>query len=202
MAEQLQELIERINREGVESAEKKAHDIISQAEEQAKQTIDAAENKAKEITEQTESDAKRTTESAEKAIQQSFRNVMLSLKEEIRKYFNGILSSEIRDALSKDKLSEIILAVAKKCADQIRGETEVKILVSPGDAKKLSEDLLSRFKKEVGAGLTIKPVPTIDAGFMISFDGGESSYDFTDRGLQELLSTYISTELKEIIARS
>ncbi|MFH1038544.1 MAG: hypothetical protein V1789_07765 [PVC group bacterium] len=202
MAEQLQELIERINREGVESAEKKAGKIISEAEGKAKKILDDAERKAKETGENAERAAKSLQESAEKAIQQSFRNVMLSLKDEIKKYFDRLLTGEITDALSKDALSEIILTVAKNCAQQIQGDTKVQVLLNPADAKKLGEDLLSRFRKEVETGLTIKPVPTIDVGFMISFDGGESSYDFTDQGLQELLSTYISAELKDIIARS
>jgi len=48
--------------------------------------------------------------------------------------------------------------------------------------------------------LTVKPVPAVDAGFTVSFDGGRSSYDFTDNGLRDLVSTYLSPHLKEIIS--
>ena len=199
MAEQLQELIERINREGVESAEKKASKIIKAAEERAKKIVDDAEDKAGELIGNAQTEAKSIKENAEKAIRQSFRNIMISLKDEIRKYLDTILKKEIGESLSPEALSKIILTVSKTCAEQIRGDKNVKVLISSADAKKIAESLIDRFKKETGTGVKIKPVPNIDAGFMISFDGGESSYDFTDQGLQELLSTYISAQLKKII---
>jgi len=201
MTEQLQELIERINREGVEAAESKGKEIVAAAEEKAEKIVADAQKAAEDLARNAETDAKKLQENAEKAIQQSFRNVMLSLKDEIQKYFDRIFTAEIGDSLTPDKLSEVIIAVGKKCADQISGEKDVKALVSPDDAKKLADSLIERFKKETGKGLKISPVPGIDAGFMVSFDGGESSYDFTDQGLKQLLSTYISAQLKKIISQ-
>ncbi|MDP8214930.1 MAG: hypothetical protein RAO92_07600 [Candidatus Euphemobacter frigidus] len=200
MAEQLQELIERINREGVESAEKKASKIIKAAEERAKKIVDDADDKAGELVGNAQTEAKSIQENAEKAIRQSFRNIMISLKDEIRKYLDTILKKEIGESLSPEALSKIILTVSTTCAEQIKGDKEVNVLISPADAKKIAESLLDRLKKEAGTKVKIKPVPNIDAGFMISFDGGKSSYDFTDQGLQELLSAYISAQLKKIIS--
>lgn len=199
MTEQLQELLERINREGIEAAESKGKKIVAEAEEKADKIISEAKDQADKTTRAAESEAKKLQENAEKAIKQSFRNIMISLKDEIRKYFDRILQAEIGEALTTDKLGDIIIAVAKKCADQISGEKGVEVLVNKKDTKKLADTLLDRFKKEAEKGLKIKPVPSVDAGFMISFDGGESSYDFTDRGFQQLLSTYISAQLKKIV---
>ncbi len=200
MTEQLQELIERINREGVEAADSKGKEIVAAAEEKAAKIVSDARTAAENLTKNAESEAKKLQENAEKAIRQSFRNIMLSLQDEIRKYFDRIFNAEIGGALTTDKLGEVILAVGKRCADQISGDKDVEVMLSPDDAKKLAESLIARFKEETGKGLKIKPVPSVDAGFMISFDGGESSYDFTDQGLQQLLSTYISTQLKKIIS--
>jgi V/A-type H+/Na+-transporting ATPase subunit E len=201
MTEQLQELIERINLEGVEAADSKSKEIVSAAEEKAEKIVSDAEKAAENLTKNAEAEAKKLQENAEKAIRQSFRNIMLSLQDEIRKYFDRIFNAEIGESLTTDKLGEVILAVGKRCADQISGAKDVAVLVSPDDAKKLAESLIERFKRETGKGLKIKPVPSVDAGFMISFDGGESSYDFTDQGLQQLLSTYISGQLKKIISQ-
>ncbi len=200
MAEQLQELIERINREGVRSAETKAEKILSEAEEKAQGIIEEADRKAKEMIETAESEAEKTRENAEKAIRQSFRNVMLSLQDEIKKYFNNILIDKVGESLNPEALKDIIVKVSEKCADQIADKKKVTVLLSPDDAEKLSRDLIASFREKVGRGLTIKPVAKIDAGFMISFDGGESSYDFTDHGLQEILSTYLSSQLEGIIS--
>jgi V/A-type H+-transporting ATPase subunit E len=201
MAEQLQELLERINQEGIEKAEKKSEEIISAANQKAKKIVQTAEKKAGEVVEAANHDAAKLQESAEKTIDQSFRNIMLSLKEEIQKYLDRILTAQLGEALTPELIGKIILTVTKNCSSQISGGTEVQVLVSPDDAKQLAGGIIERFRKEAGTGLMIKPIPAIDAGFMISFDGGESSYDFTDLGLKDLLSTYISAQLKDIISR-
>jgi len=201
MAEQLQELLERINREGVEKAEKKAGEIIGAAEKKAKAIVEAAEKQAAERNTAAEDAAGKLKENAEKAIQQSSRNVLLSLQEEIQKYFDRILTEAIAESLPPEALTPAILGVIEKGAAAIAGSAEIEVALNPKDAKKISSDLMARFKKAAGGKLTIKPVPAVDAGFTVSFDGGRSSYDFTDSGLQDLVSTYLSPHLKEIISR-
>ena len=199
MAAQLQELIERINKEGVKSAEEKTRKIIAEAEKKAEDIIEKAEKEAKALTENAKKSAKSTQEKSEKAIKQSFRNVMLALKQEITKQFDLIVNSEIGKALKPEVVSEVIINVSKDIAKQKSDGKDVQILVNEKDAKKLAVTFVESFKKEIQSGLEIKPVKNIDAGFMVSFDGGKSHYDFTDDGLRECLSAYISPQLKEII---
>jgi len=199
MAAQLQELIERINKEGVKSAEGKARKIIAEAEKKAEDIIEKAEKEAKALIEKAKKSAKSTQEKSEKAIKQSFRNVMLALKQEITKQFDLIVKSEIGKALKPEVVSEVIINVSKDIAKQKSDGKDVQILVNEKDAKKLAVTFIESFKKEIQSGLEIKPVKNIDAGFMVSFDGGKSHYDFTDDGLRECLSAYISPQLKEIV---
>ena len=201
MAEQLQELLERINREGVEKAEKKAAKIVSAAEEKAKKIVEKAEKRAAGREAAAEEAAGKSKENAEKAIGQSARNVLLSLEEEVRKYFDRILKEAAGKSLEGEALTEAIMKLVEKAGGEIGGEEEVEVSLNPEDAKKISDDLLARFRKQAEGKLEIKPVPGIEAGFTISFDGGKSSYDFTDDGFRELLSTYLSPHLKEIISR-
>ncbi len=201
MAEQLQELLERINREGVEKAEKKAAAIVAEAEAKAREIVESAEKRAAEREAAAETAAGRLKENAEKAIGQSARNVMLSLEDEVRKYFDRILTTAIGESLTPEAMTAAILKLVEKAAAQIGGDESVEIGIAPGDAKKISDGLLAGFRKEAEGKLTINPVPSVEAGFTISFDGGKSSYDFTDTGLRDLLSTYLSPHLKEIISR-
>ncbi|MDP8236061.1 MAG: hypothetical protein P9M08_06735 [Candidatus Erginobacter occultus] len=201
MAEQLQELLERINREGVEKAEKKSAEIVAAAEKKAKEIVETAEKRAADREAAAETDACRLKENAEKAIAQSARNVLLSLEEEIGKLFDRILTAEIGEGLTPEALTAAILKLVEKAAARIGGEESVEVTLGPDDAKKIADQLLVRFKQAAEGKLTINPVPSVEAGFMISFDGGKSSYDFTDNGLRELLSTYLSPHLKEIISR-
>lgn len=201
MAIQLQELIERINQEGIKSAEEKTREIIAEAEKKAEDIIEKARKEAKGLTEKANESAKSTREKSEKAIKQSFRNVMLALKQEITKQFDLIVKSEIGKALNPEVISEVIINVSKDIAKQKSDGKDIQILVNEKDAKKLTGTFVESFKKEIKAGLEIKPVKNIDAGFMVSFDDGKSHYDFTDDGLRECLFAYISPQLKEIVKK-
>ncbi len=201
MAEQLQELLERINREGVEKAEKKAAGIVAAAEARAAEIVEAAEKEAAEKQAGAETAAEHLKENAEKAISQSARNVLLSLEEEVQKYFDRILTTAIGESMTPEAMTTAILKLVEKAAAQIGGDDKVEVALAPEDAKKISDGLLASFRKEAEGTLTINPVPSVEAGFTVSFDGGKSSYDFTDTGLRELISTYLSPHLKEIISR-
>ena len=201
MAEQLQELLERINREGVEKAEKKAAGIVSAAEEKATKIVEKAEKRAADREAAAEEAAGKSKENAEKAIEQSARNVLLSLQEEVRKYFDRILKEAVGKSLDREALTAAIMKLVEKAGGEIGGEEEVEVSLNPEDAKKISDGLLARFRERAEGKLELKPVPGVEAGFTISFDGGKSSYDFTDDGFLELLSTYLSPHLKEIISR-
>jgi V/A-type H+-transporting ATPase subunit E len=201
MAEQLQGLLERINREGVEQAEKQAADIVAEARKKAEVIVESADKQAAEKQSAAERAARQLQENAEKAIDQSARNVLLSLEEEIRKYFDRILTVSIGETLTAEAMTSAILKLVDKAAGQIGGDDRVEVGLASEDAKKISDGLLARFRQEAKGQLTINPVPSIEAGFTISFDGGKSSYDFSDNGLRELISTYLSPHLKEIISR-
>jgi len=127
MAEQLQELLERINREGVEKAEKKAGEIIAAAEKKAKEIVEAAEKQAAERKAAAAADAENLKKNAEKAIQQSSRNVLIYLQEEIQKYFDRILTAAIAESLPAEALTAAILGVIEKGAAAIGGSEEIEV---------------------------------------------------------------------------
>jgi len=201
MAAQLQELIEKINLEGVESAQKKAEEIITEADIKAKGIINSAKKEAEDIIKKADADAKNLEGSGHKAIEHSFRNVMLALKEEIEKQFDRILKNEVAASLKPEVMTDIIVQVAKNFADTAGKGKDVEVNVSSSDAKKLEQCLVEKFKKEIGSGLEIKPIKNIDAGFKISLDNGQSHYDFTDEGLKDCLAAYLSPQLKEIVGK-
>ena len=201
MAAQLQELIEKINQEGVESAQMKGQEIITEAEVKAKGLIDSARKEAEAMVKKAEVGARNIEESSHKAVEHSFRNVMLALKEEIEKQFDRILKSEVAGTLKPEVMTDIIVKVADNFADKSGKGKAVEVSVTSSDAEKLEKCLVARFKKEIGLGLEIKPVKNIDAGFKISLDNGQSHYDFTDEGLKDCLSAYLSPQLKKIVGK-
>ncbi|MDD5644023.1 MAG: V-type ATP synthase subunit E family protein [bacterium] len=201
MTEKLQSLLDKINREGVKSAQEKADRIISDAEGEAKQVLLAAKQKAEEIKKTAEKDAARITENSKKAINQAFRSVMLSMKDEIINLFEGILKEEVSKAMSKDIMQKIITDAAMsfmKSGGEISG---AQVCLNEKEAESMGKGLIEFFKNKLKQKVEIKPVKNLDAGFTVSFDGGQSRFDFSDESVAECLSAYISPQIREIIEK-
>jgi len=199
MAERLKELLEKINKEGVQAAEEKKREIESNAEGDAKRIIEKAKKEAKKIIEDAELKAKKTAQATEASLRQGARDLILSLKDEIRKILDNIIVAETQEAMSSEDVVDILTRLIEKYIDK-KGETsDIKILLKKEDLDKLKKGLMLKLKEKSKLGIEFKSSPNINAGFSISFDKGKSYFDFTDEGLSEALSTYLNPELKKLL---
>ncbi|MFH1478802.1 MAG: hypothetical protein ABIG92_03375 [Candidatus Omnitrophota bacterium] len=73
------------------------------------------------------------------------------------------------------------------------------MLLKKDDLEALKDIFSSKLKEKIKDGIEFKPSSSINAGFSISFDKGRSFFDFTDEGLKEALSAYLSKELSNIL---
>jgi len=199
MAERLKELLEKINKEGVQAGEEKKREIESNAEGDAKRIIEKAKKEAKKIIEDAELKAKKTAQATEASLRQGARDLILSLKDEIRKILDNIIVAETQEAMSSEDVVDILTRLIEKYIDK-KGETsDIKILLKKEDLDKLKKGLMLKLKEKSKLGIEFKSSPNINAGFSISFDKGKSYFDFTDEGLSEALSAYLNPELKKLL---
>ncbi len=199
MAEKLKDLLEKINKEGVQKAEEKSKNIENEAREKADTIIKEADAKAKNIIKVAESEAGKLKKSAEASIKQAARDLILSLKEEIRDILNKIISSDTSYALAADKLEPIIKKVIEKYIESEGKSSDIKVLLAEEDLKKLKKTYIDELKGRLKDGIDFRASSNIQSGFSISFDKGKSYFDFTDEGIANALSAYINEELRKII---
>ena len=82
---QLQELIDRIKKEGVEAAEVQADEILESAKVEAEKIISDAKAKAEKIMSDAKTENERIVKSGEDAIRQACRNLLISFRESVSK---------------------------------------------------------------------------------------------------------------------
>lgn len=83
MEEQLQGLLDRIRREGVERAETEAAGIVEAAEERARGIVADAQAQADGLRAHAEADAEASRERGSKALEQAGRDFLLSLQTDL-----------------------------------------------------------------------------------------------------------------------
>ncbi len=199
MSENLKGLLEKINQEGIRSAEEKAKAIEDKAKKDAEKILLDSKKLADEIVQKARLEAEKIKVSASLSVKQASRDLLLGLKEDIRNMLNKIVAGEITKALSNEEIAGILADLIGKYSDKNGKADDIKILVKKEDLEKIKNTFISKLKDKVKAGVEFRPSQNISAGFSISFDKGKSYFDFSDEGRLEALSVYLNPELAKII---
>ena len=197
---QLQELIEKIKTDGVQSAEQQAETIVADARKQADDIVAEAKKKADDILREAKRDADQTTRSGEEALVQAGRDLILSLEKKIIRIFDEVVRSETAAALEGKGLEELLVALVSGWVE--KQNADISVLLSEEDSKQLEGSLKSRLGEELKKGVEIKPVDSVDSGFLIEEKGGSSYYNFTAEGLAEILAEFVNPRLEEALRRA
>jgi V/A-type H+-transporting ATPase subunit E len=199
MSENLKGLLEKINQEGVKSAEEKARVIEDKARVDAGKILEDAKKLADEIVKKARLETEKTKVTANLSVKQASRDIVLSLKDEIKKMLNKIITLEITKAMSREEMADILEDIIKRYIDKNGEAGDIKILVKKEDLEKIKGAFMGKLKDKVKDGIEFRPSENINAGFSISFDKGRSYFDFSDEGLLETLCVYLNPELAKII---
>ncbi|MFH0936021.1 MAG: hypothetical protein V1828_04120, partial [Candidatus Omnitrophota bacterium] len=181
--------------EGVRVAEDKAREIEDAARGKADEIIKKARAEAEKIAAAAKEQVARREESSQTLLKQAGRDLMLSLRKEINAMLDRLIVSGLRQALSPEELAKILTTLVKDYS----GKENIIISLKKEDQEKLEKGFLGALAQEARKKVILRPSEDIRAGFIISYDNGKSSYDFTDEALAEYIGTALKPKLKEIL---
>jgi V/A-type H+-transporting ATPase subunit E len=197
MAEEIRDLIEKINQEGIRAAEEKARTIDAAAKQRADEILSRAQREADGMISAANDRIRREDEKEKTLLAQAGRDLLLSLRKEINALLGRILVTEVRQALTPEILSGLISeAVRNYSAGK---HSDVMVFLSSRDQEILEQHFLSRLSEETKKTILLRPSEEISGGFTISFDSGKSCHDFTDKALADYIGTYLKPKLNRIL---
>ena len=191
---QLQELIDKIKKDGVTAAEKEAAKIIADANKKSEAIIKEAEAKAEQIKKDAKAETTRMQKASDEAIVQAGRNMLLSFKDSLVQELDGLIQAETAKSLSKDTLAKLVPETVKAWAKN-SDASELSVLLSEKDLKALEGSLTTALKAEIKKGLEIKPDKTLAAGFRIGVKNGAAFYDYSAESLAEMFAAYLNPKV-------
>jgi vacuolar-type H+-ATPase subunit E/Vma4 len=197
MPEEIRDLIEKINQEGIRAAEERAKTI----EDEARQRSDAILSRAQAEADAMISAAKeriRLEDERERALlAQAGRDLLLSLRGEINAMLGRVVVSDIRQGLSAEALFRLLSEIIRNYNAKER--SDIIVSLNRKDLELMEQHYMDKLRHEVAKGITLQPGEDIQGGFTISFDNGKSYYDFTDKALAQYIITYLKPKLKKIL---
>ncbi len=200
MAENIKELIEKIQSEGVDVALGKAKKIEDAAIAGKEEIIAQAKLEAENLLTQAKNQIAKLEETSILSLEQSSRDAILSLKKEISSLLEKVITAQVREVLTPDELSKIIYSLIEEQVKNNPGEIAVSF--NKNDLEKFKNTAIHKLKDGILKGVSLKSRDDIAAGFTISYDGAKSHFDFTDKALAEYLAQYVKPKLAEIIKNS
>ena len=186
--EDLQGLLEKINRDGIEKADAEAKKIIADAQAKADAIVKealAAANKAKA---ESEKAAAAHAERAAETIRQSARDVVIGVKDTVTALLENLLAKDVDKALADEKTAVGIVAEA------------IKDLTGPGEIR-CGEKLAATLRAQVSGlkSFTVVTDVNLGTGFTVKVEGGRVEHTFTGETIAAELAKRLRPDLAKLL---
>ena len=202
MAEQLENLLQKIQDEAVTKADETAKQKMNEAEVKASKIIAEAEKKADSIVNSAEQKAEKFSVNGKKSLEQAARDVIIYLRKSIDKQFEALIRKSIPEIIPIEVVQEILIKLATEARAKGTSAEGIRIFLSPNEKKSMTDFFMNRFHKEVKKGAEFHPMPGIKAGFRISLNDKDVEYDYSDEVIVQMLGNLISPVLDEILKKA
>lgn len=193
--EKIQELTEKIYREGVEKGQAEANRIIQEAKEQASQIIAEAKKKAAEI----EADGKKAVAELENNTKNELKlytaQSLSALKSEITNVLTASTVSQAVDKLVTDKdfLCKFTVALAGKWVEN------EPIVIESADADALKAYFTKEAKAVLDKGVSIEKVNGRNALFTIQPADGSYKVSFGKEEFEDYFKSFLRPQLVQML---
>ena len=188
MAEDLQYLMERIQKDAVDKAETEAAAIIARAKEaeteaaaiiarakdKAAEIVKAAEAEASAKLEKADKDAEAFTERSERTLEQSARDLLLSVGKNLEKMIMDLLNLQVEKSLDESTVKSMLLTLAKNYSSDIEVDFS-------------------------SAGVKVESDKGVKFGFRVKLDGGKVTHEFTEAAMADALSALLRPQLSRVV---
>ncbi|MCD8304306.1 MAG: hypothetical protein LUC86_05710 [Prevotellaceae bacterium] len=193
--EKIQELTEKLYREGVEKGQAEAQRIIDEAKQEAKKIVDAAKDQAKVIEAQAKKQAADLDTNTKNELKLYTGQALNALKSEITNVVTGCVVTDAVNKLTSDKdfLQKFTVALASKWAEN------EPIVISTEDAKGLNAYFEKEAKKLLDKGVSIEKVNNTDAIFTISPSDGSYKVNFGKEEFENYFKAFLRPQLVEML---
>ena len=198
MAEELQGLLDRIQRDGIEKADTEASQIVDIDKSKAAELIKKAEAEAAARISKADEEGKLFQQRGESAIAQAARDVVLSVGDSITATLQSIVSTQVDKALSGADFA----AIVKRAVESYCENGDIEVLVSPEQQDQVTALFMQEMAEQMKSGLSVKGDKNVVSGFVVSMNESGVHHDFTGETLTNSFCSLLRPKLAEIVKQA
>jgi V/A-type H+/Na+-transporting ATPase subunit E len=200
MADELQALLDRIDRDGIRKGEEEAAKIIAQAKSEAEKVVSDAQAEASKLLATTREECETMRQKSEEALRQSGRQILLEVRGALSERVSGAIRNLLKASLDTTAVAGIIADLCRGFVKADGNESDIKVLVSASQLETLETAVKAQLAADLREHVTLAPSRGLASGFKLVFTDSDVVYDFSDEALIEAISAHLSPALTAIIA--
>ncbi len=195
MDTKIQELTDKIYREGVEKGNEEAGRIIADANAKKQAIVSEAEAEAKQIVSDAQKQAEELKKNTEAELKLFSARVLEALKSEVVNLITGKITSSNVKAIVSDTafMQKVILTMAQEWAKK------ESITIQTADADALTAYFVANAKSLLDGGLKIEKVSGKEAGFTIMPADGSYKVSFGEEEFVAFFKEFLRPGLVEML---
>lgn len=195
----LQALLDRIRKEGVDKAEAEAKAIVERATNKADELVGQAEARAEAIVKDASDEAEKTRTQSQRALEQAARNVVLAVGAAVQTTLDRLLKADIGEALTGEALQALIAQVVEAYAAKLPAGAAIEVLVPESGHEAIARAIIARLGDAARKGLDVRADGGVVSGFRVTVKGSSVEHDFTADAIAEALARLVRPQLAERI---
>ncbi|MEI7947189.1 MAG: hypothetical protein WCJ02_10845 [bacterium] len=193
MTQDLQQLLEKINTDGVEKAKSEAAKIIDQANVQAKAIVAAATREAEQMAEHAKKEGDAFERRAEETIRQSARDTVLNVEKSVTAMLTALLLKDVNITMNSPEL------VAQLAAEAVRAYIQEKGIIDVVASAKLVDVIRAKLASEALNGVTVISDDHTGSGFKVRLENGRVEHDFSGAAVADALAKNLRPKLAALL---
>lgn len=195
MENKIQELTDKIYREGVEKGNEEAQRLISNAREEANKIVEDAHKEADSIIAAARKSAIETAENTQSEIKLFAGQAVNALKSEITTLLaNQVVSDAVKGFVAdKDYLNKFIVSLA------VQWSVNESIVISTADAEGLKKYFAVQAKGLLDKGVKIEQVNGVKVLFTIAPADGSYKVNFGEEEFENYFKEFLRPQLVEML---
>lgn len=200
MQNKLNDLTEKIYKEGISKGRKEAETIISEARAESEKIIRQAGKEAEELIAAARKDVDELRKNTESELKISFRHAVNSLRQEVEKIITAKIVDEPVSEVFSDKrlIARLIETIAAKW-NPAENESDIEVYI-PVEMKKEVEDyFVKKAGQKLADGITIKPVKSMEKGFEIKPSGRDYKISVTEEDFITFIKEFLRPKLIDLL---
>ena len=191
MAKELQQLLEKIQRDGVDKANAEAAAIVAKAKAEAETLVKKAQEDAAVAEAKGKADAEAYAARARETIAQAARDTVLKVKDDVTKLLTKLLAEDVTAALA----TEAVPIAAAAVKELVTGSATAEVAASA----KLVDALRAQLAAQAQGGVKVVADEMTGAGFTVKLDNGRVEHDFTDVAIANALAQRLRADLAALL---